>query len=160
MKVFHKRTMPIRISEAGLELIRAFEGFAAMPYRCPAGVLTVGYGHAVRASESFPRGVTEDQAATMLRQDVEDAERAVRRLLPVPLRQGQFDALVSFTYNLGAGALQRSALRRKVLRGEHAQAADEFLKWVWAGGRKLPGLIRRRTAERALYRGDSCQDLL
>lgn len=79
------------------------------------------------------------------------AERAVLRLISVPLTDGQFDALVSFTFNLGAGALQRSTLRRKVNREEHEDVPAEFLRWVWAGGRKLNGLIRRRRAEATLY---------
>ena len=83
------------------------------------------------------------------------AERAVLRLISVPLTQGQFDALVSFTFNLGAGALQRSTLRRKVNREEHADVPAEFSKWVWAGGRKMNGLIKRRKAEAELYLGNA-----
>ena len=79
------------------------------------------------------------------------AERAVLRLITVPLSDGQFDALVSFTFNLGSGALQRSTLRRKVNRQEYEDAALEFGKWVWAGGRRLKGLINRRKAEAALF---------
>ena len=75
------------------------------------------------------------------------AERAVLRLIRVRLADDQFDALVSFTFNLGAGALQRSTLRRKVNREEHGEVPPEFMRWVWAGGRKLKGLIRRRAAE-------------
>lgn len=79
------------------------------------------------------------------------AERAVLRLISAPLTDGQFDALVSFTFNLGAGALQRSTLRRKVKRGEHENVPVELMKWVWAGGRKLPGLVRTRQAEGLSY---------
>lgn len=79
------------------------------------------------------------------------AERAVLRLISVPLTDGQFDALVSFTFNLGAGALQRSTLRRKMNRGEAEDVPAEFMKWVWAGGRKLKGLIKRRCAEALLF---------
>ena len=81
------------------------------------------------------------------------AERAVLRLIRVPLEDGRFDALSSFTFNLGTGALQRSTLRRKVSREEHDAVPAEFRRWVWAGGRKLKGLIRRREAEAALYAG-------
>ena len=81
------------------------------------------------------------------------AERAVLRLIRVPLEDGRFDALSSFTFNLGTGALQRSTLRRKVNREEHDAVPAEFRRWVWAGGRKLKGLIRRREAEAALYAG-------
>lgn len=138
-------------TEDGLRLIRRFEGFSAMPYLCPAGYLTVGYGHVVKNPDAFRQPITEDEATKILTVDVETAERAVLRLISVPLTDGQFDALVSFTFNLGAGALQRSTLRRKINREDHEDAADEFLRWVWAGGRKLNGLIRRRQAEAALY---------
>ena len=78
-------------------------------------------------------------------------ERAVLRLWPVPLTQGQYDALVSFSFNLGAGALQSSTLRRKIMRGDYEGAADEFPRWVFAGGRRMVGLVRRREAKRALF---------
>jgi GH24 family phage-related lysozyme (muramidase) len=122
-------------------------------YICPAGYPTIGYGHVVNPDErqQFASGITSEQAEALLRQDVQIAERAVLRLITVPLTDGQFDALVSFTFNLGAGALQRSTLRRKVNRGDHAAVPPEFRKWVWAGGRKLEGLVRRREAEAALY---------
>ena len=96
-------------------------------------------------------GIDEATAGDLLRRDVEIAERAVLRLIRVPIDDGRFDALGSFTFNLGAGALQRSTLRRKVNREEHDAVPDEFRRWVWAGGRKLKGLIRRREAEAELY---------
>lgn len=139
------------ISAEGLALIRRFEGFSAMPYLCPAGYRTVGYGHVVRAHEDFSGGIDVAQAAALLADDAQVAERAVRRLIAVPLAQGQFDALVSFTFNVGAGALQRSALRRCVNDGRHEDAAAQFGRWVWTGGRKLTGLVARRAAEAALY---------
>ena len=114
---------------------------------------TIGYGHLITEAnkEQFLDGVDEDEALDLLRQDVIVAERAVLRLISVPLTQGQFDALVSFTFNLGAGALQRSTLRRKVNREEHADVPVELMKWVWAGGRKLKGLLKRRRSEAHLY---------
>ena len=141
------------ITPAGLALIKQFEGFSPTVYICPAGYPTIGYGHVVKPDErqQFASGITNEQAETLLRQDVQTAERTVLRLITVPLTDGQFDALVSFTFNLGAGALQRSTLRRKVNRGDHAAVPGEFGKWVWAGGRKLEGLVRRREAERILY---------
>ncbi|MFO0109292.1 MAG: lysozyme, partial [Alphaproteobacteria bacterium] len=122
-------------------------------YMCPAGYPTIGYGHLVTEAnkEQFLDGVDEDKALDLLRQDVAVAERAVLCLITVPLTDGQFDALVSFTFNLGAGALQRSTLRRKVNREEHDDVPAELMKWVWAGGRKLKGLVRRRAAEGAVY---------
>lgn len=101
--------------------------------------------------EQFKKGITEAQAKDLLRKDVQEAEHAVFRLITAPLTDNQFDALVSFTYNLGSGALQRSTLRWKVNREEHAAAPAEFMKWVWAGGRKLEGLIRRREDEANVY---------
>lgn len=91
-------------------------------------------------------------ATELLRKDAAIAERAVLRLISVPLTDGQFDALVSFTFNLGAGALQRSSLRRKVNRGEHESVPAGLMKWVWAAGMKVSGLIRRREIEGALYK--------
>lgn len=139
------------VTEDGLRLIRRFEGFSAVPYLCPAGYLTVGYGHVVKNPNAFRQPITEDEATEILVLDVAKAEKAVLRLITVPLSDGQFDALVSFTFNLGSGALQRSTLRRKVNREDHAEVPAEFLRWVWAGGKKLKGLIRRREAEAALY---------
>ena len=124
-------------------------------YVCPAAWPTIGYGHVVRNDERerFTDGIDEAEAEELLRGDVAAAERAVLRLIRVPLEDGRFDALCSFTFNLGAGALQRSTLRRKVNREEHDAVPAEFWRWVWAGGRKLKGLIRRRDAEAALYSG-------
>ena len=141
------------ITQAGIDLIKQFEGFSPTVYICPAGYPTIGYGHVVKTQEreQFADGITTEQAETLLRQDVQTAERAVLRLITVPLTDGQFDALVSFTFNLGAGALQRSTLRRRVNRGDHAAVPAEFRKWVWAGGRKLQGLVRRREAEADRY---------
>ena len=141
------------ITQAGIDLIKQFEGFSPTIYICPAGYPTIGYGHVVKPQEreQFAGGISTEQAEALLRQDVQTAERAVLRLITVPLTDGQFDALVSFTFNLGAGALQRSTLRRKVNRGDHAALPSEFRKWVWAGGSKLEGLVRRRNEEANLY---------
>ena len=141
------------ITDAGLNLIQRFEGFSPTIYICPAGYPTIGYGHVVLTGEQlrFDGGVLREEAAELLRQDVRIAESAVLRLITSPLADGQFDALVSFTFNLGAGALQRSSLRKKVNRGEHGDVPVELMKWVWSAGRKLSGLMRRRQAEGALY---------
>jgi GH24 family phage-related lysozyme (muramidase) len=141
------------ITEKGIGIIKQFEGFSPTIYICPAGYPTIGYGHVVKPQERehFAGGITPEQAEALLRQDVQTAEQAVLRLITVPLTDDQFDALVSFTFNLGAGALQRSTLRLKVNRGDHATVPTEFRKWVWAGGRKLEGLVRRRNAEATLY---------
>ncbi len=141
------------VTQEGLDLIKRFEGFSPAVYICPGGWPTIGYGHVVRGDEreQFEDGIEESIGEELLRLDVEVAERAVLRLIQVPLSDGQFDALVSFTFNLGAGALQRSTLRRKVNREEHADMPAEFLRWVWAGGRRLKGLARRRKAETKRY---------
>ena len=142
------------VTEAGLDLIKRFEGFSPKIYICPAGYPTIGYGHVVLAHEQdqFATGITQAEATELLRKDVRIAERAVLRLISLPLTDGQFDALASFTFNLGAGALQRSTLRRKVNRGEHEGIPAELMKWVWAAGKKVSGLIRRREIEGALYK--------
>ena len=141
------------VTDEGLALVKRFEGFAPEIYVCPGGWPTIGYGHLVRDGEQdgYADGIDEATAEELLRRDVAVAERAVLRLIRVPLEDGQFDALTSFAFNLGAGALQRSTLRRKVNRGEHDAVPVEFRRWVWAGGRKLKGLIRRREAEAELY---------
>lgn len=138
------------ITQDGIDLIKWFEGFSSTVYICPAGYPTIGYGHLVRSSEFFTE-ITETEAEELLRKDVESAERAVLRLVNVPLTDGQFDALVSFTFNLGGGAFQRSTLRRKVNRQAHAEVPGQLMRWVWAGGRKLKGLCIRREAESKLY---------
>ena len=138
------------ITQEGLNLIKQYEGFSSTTYLCPAGYPTIGYGHLVRAGEDFTT-LTEEAAEQLLRKDVASAERAVCRLINTPLTDGQFDALVSFTFNLGAGALQRSTLRRKVNRQTHQEVPEQLMRWVWAGGRKLRGLIRRRAAEAEHY---------
>lgn len=138
------------ITQDGIDLIKRFEGFSSTVYICPAGYPTIGYGHLVRDHETFEE-ISQEEAEALLRIDVESAERAVLRLIKVPLTDGQFDALVSFTYNLGSGALQCSTLRRKVNRQAHSEVPAQLVRWVWAGGRKLNGLIRRRAVEAKLY---------
>ncbi len=96
-----------------------------------------------RAHLPLTAGLTPAEATELLRKDVRIAERAVLRLVSVPLTDGQFGALVSFAFNLGAVALQRSTLRRKTNRGEHESVPAELMKWVWAAGKRLPGLVRR-----------------
>lgn len=139
------------ITEDGIRLIKGFESFSAVPYRCPAGIWTIGYGHTGPEVHEDTPAITLSQGEDLLMHDLQRFEQAVLRLITRPLTNGQFSALVSFTFNLGAGALQRSSLRMKCNRGEDAQMPAEFMKWVWAGGRKLPGLMRRRRAETALY---------
>lgn len=138
-----------------VELIKKWEGFQERPYLCPAGVWTVGWG-STRGLDGEPvtRGtapVTVEQAERLLRRDLVTFEAAVSRMVRVPLTDGQYGALVSFTYNLGAGRLQSSMLLRRVNEGLFDLAAREFGKWVMAGGRRLPGLVARRADERAMF---------
>lgn len=142
--------MTRRVHEAGLALIKEFEGFSPVVYRDVAGKATIGYGHLLREGEQRQQ-ISEAEAEELLLKDVAVAERAVCRLVQPHLSEGQYAALVSFTFNLGAGALQRSTLRQKVNRGEHDEVPQELLRWVWAGGRRWHGLERRRRAEAMLY---------
>ena len=144
------QTLP-QISSVGLNLIKQFEGFKATGYQCPGGFNTIGYGHVIKVGEKFPQPLSEAEAEILLLQDVAVAAKAVYRLINVPLTQGQFDALVSFTFNCGAGALQRSTLRACVNRQEHMQVPAELLKWSRVKGALSNGLMRRRMAEALLY---------
>lgn len=135
---------------AGLAYIRQFEGFRGIPYRDPIGKMTVGYGHLVRKGEYFD-GVTRDHGEQLMRQDVLLAEAVVKRHVRVPLSDSQFDALVSLVYNIGEGNFRKSTLVKKLNRGNYKAAADEFLEWEYAGGRRFDGLAQRRRAERKLF---------
>lgn len=121
---------------------------------CPAGKPTIGFGHVVLPSESFPKPITLDQARALLAADVAYVARYLNDTLP-GLNQHQFDALVSFVFNVGIGAFRTSTLRRRIFVDDFAGAASEFSRWNKAGGKILAGLIRRRNAERALFLGVS-----
>ena len=139
----------MKTSSKGIELIKEHEGFSSRAYLCPAGKWTIGYGHTggVKSGDV----ISKWQAEELLRKDVLTAERAVNRQR-LPLNQNQFDALVSFTFNLGVGSLQRSTLlRRARVNVNDPGIAAEFKKWVYGGGRVLPGLVKRRQAEATLY---------
>lgn len=140
-----------RLAPEAIDLIRAFEGFSAEVYRDSAGLATIGIGHLIRRGEAFDGPITEDRAEDLLRRDLAWARRAVQRLTRVDLDDGEFGALTSLVFNIGSGAFQRSTLRMKLNRGERRAAADEFPKWRRAGGRVIPGLVRRRAAERQLF---------
>lgn len=141
----------MEISQAGLELIKEFEGFRSNAYRDSVGVATIGYGHTkgVRMGDV----ITRAQGEAFLLGDTQHAQESVERLVTVPLTQNQYDALVSFTFNLGSGNLASSTLLKKLNDGDYQGAADEFPRWVHAGGKKLEGLVRRRNAERRLFLG-------
>lgn len=140
----------MHISTKAINLIKDFEGFKNKPYLCQGGYKTIGYGHMLKANENLEE-ITNEQAENLLESDIEIAENIVKRNIFVDLTQGQFDALVSFTFNLGSAALQRSTLRQKVNRNEHDDVPIEFMRWVYANGNILPGLVLRRRAEANLY---------
>lgn len=141
-----------RLSEQGLEFIKGWEKFRAKPYNDGTGTITVGYGHAMTKEEQDNiKQVTEEEALKLLAIDVEEAEEAVRELIEVDLSQNQFDSLVSFTFNVGGGALEGSTLRKLLNKGFYGTVADQMQRWVNADGKKLQGLVRRRRAEGVLF---------
>ena len=140
----------MKTSENGIALIKQYEGFSELPYNDGAGFITIGYGHRIKPGEDFTR-ITPLEAERLLKKDIEIAEQAISRTVFAPLSQGQFDALVSFIYNVGEHTFKYSTLCRVLNWCKYARAADEFGRWVYAGGRKLPGLIRRREAEKRLF---------
>lgn len=139
----------MKVSNNGINLVKRFEGLELKAYRDSVGILTIGYGHthAVKAGDI----ITGEQADAFLREDLQVAELTINTNVKVKLTQGQFDALVSFVFNLGSGNFVKSTLIRKLNAGDYAGAADEFGKWVNAGGKKLPGLVKRRAAEREVF---------
>lgn len=138
------------MTSQGIDLIKQIESFFSAPYWDYKG-FSIGYGHLIKNGESFT-SITENEGEKILRKDLFASERAVLRFISVSLTDGQFDALCSFTFNLGGGALQRSTLRQKLNRGEDKEdIAPEFLRWVRAGGKILRGLIKRRQIEMELF---------
>ncbi len=155
----------MKVSQRCKELIKHHEGVRLRPYRCPAKLWTVGVGHVLYPDQgrlpldqrdAFPLKAEDNRVFSgaevdgILSSDLQRFEAGIAKLFPMVLAQGQFDALVSFAFNLGLGGVQRSTLRQKVLRGE-VEAADEFLKFTRGGGKILPGLVKRRNDERALF---------
>src|SRR5271157_3051528 len=137
----------MKFSAAGMELLKRSEGFRNRVYLDVAGIPTIGYGHRLLHSDSFPNGIDEPQAANLLACDVRDAEQAVQRMVKVPLTQGQFDALVDFTFNLGASRLSGSSLLQQLNKGRYDDAAEQLLRWDHAGGEECAALKARREAE-------------
>jgi len=144
------------INEAGLHLIEEFEGLAKkLPdgriaaYPDAVNVPTIGYGHTKGVYLGMV--ITSEQAESFLQEDLRVAEAAVSHLVNVPLSDDQFSALVSFVFNLGAGALSGSTLLREVNARSYQAAAEQFLRWIHAGSQVLPGLVKRREAEQKLF---------
>ena len=133
-------------------LIKQFEGFIPHAYICPAGIKTIGYGHVITLGEQPKlQNITRTQADQLLDRDINRAISAVARNITTSLTPNQFAALISLTFNIGPAALQRSTLRQKINRNEHESVPTELMRWVWAGGRILPGLVTRRKAESLVY---------
>lgn len=156
VKPLEESSKPVTcVSEHALHMIKHHEGVRNRPYQDPIGLWTIGVGHLIGDGKSLPedwnRALTNEEVDDLLKKDLRRFEAGVLRLCPVGINQPRFDALVSFSFNVGLGNLQRSTLRRKHNRGDHAGAAKEFLKWTRAGGRVLPGLVRRRKDESILY---------
>ncbi len=149
-----------------IEMIKHHEGVRQKPYQCPALLWTVGVGHVIDPNhakvplaerkalpipDGWNRTLTMGEVDEILAQDLARFESGVRRLCPDGLSPGRFGALVSFAFNVGLGNLQRSTIRMKHNRGEYDAAAESFLMWTKAGGKELPGLVKRRKDEMALY---------
>jgi lysozyme len=166
----------VKLSKAGEDLMHKYEGFRSRPYLCPAHIWTIGYGHVLYQDQirlpvvrvegketpmirkEMPlkpednRVWTKTEIDELFRADVGTFERGVLRLVPgVVGRQGSFDALVSISFNFGLGNLQRSTIRMRANRGDWAGAAEAFRVWTKGGGKVLPGLVKRREAEIALF---------
>ncbi len=143
----------MKISQDGINLIKRFEGVRFKPYRCPAGLWTVGVGHLIgdgkQLPDSYNKTFTEREVDEILRQDLARFERGVTMQFPMSYRftQGMFDALVSFSFNLGLGTLQRSTVRSALLRYDKDKAGESLLKYCRAGGKILKGLQLRRQEE-------------
>jgi lysozyme len=144
----------MKMTKAGLDLIKQWEGFRAKAYRCPAGVWTIGFGHTSMAGKpDVKQGmvISKAEGERVLLNDLKVYEAGVRSAIKVNLTPNQYSACVSLCYNIGVGAFRRSSVARFCNRGQWKNAADAFALWNKAGGRVLPGLVRRRAAEAALF---------
>jgi lysozyme len=159
----------VKVSKEAIEGIKKDEGVRTKPYRCPALLWTVGVGHVIDPNHikvkfderkniplppEWDRVLSMAEVDAILAADLATFERGVLRLCPSGLTQGRFDALVSFSFNVGLGNLQRSTIRMKHNRGDFEGAAEGFMAWTKAGGKELPGLVKRRKHERALYESE------
>lgn len=156
----------MQISEPGLELLKQWEGFELKVYKDSAGLPTIGVGHLITKSEQssgniviagvpvqYANGLTDQQALDLLSQDVQPAENSVNNGVKVDLNQNQFDALVSFTFNVGVGAFTSSTLLKVLNQGQYDQVPDQLRRWNKAGGKVVQGLVNRRENEVKLWNG-------
>ena len=139
----------MKISNNGLDLVKHFEGCELKAYLCPAGVWTIGYGHTKGVQEGDEW--SESHAEHMLEVEMEEYEQYINDLVEVELNQNQFDAMVSWVYNLGVGNLQASTLLKVLNAGDYAGVPEQIMRWNKAGGKVLEGLTRRRQAEADLF---------
>ena len=140
----------MKVNFVGKDLIKKYEGCKLEAYKCPAGIWTIGYGHT--GQDVFEgKTITQQEADSLLSKDLTRFEKFLNRIIKVPINQNQFNALASFTYNLGMGALQNSTLLKKLNNNDFIGAANEFDRWVYANGKKLEGLIKRRKEEKELF---------
>lgn len=136
-----------------VEMIKEFESLELEPYICPAGKLTVGYGHCITKTSPYNRRITEAEANMLLSKDIADSAKTVLRYCKTKLTKYQLDALSSFVMNVGPGNFQKSTLLKRLNENLMIGAAKEFEKWIYGNGKKLPGLVRRRKMERELFEG-------
>ena len=146
----------MKVSDKCVNMIKHHEGFVRKPYQDPIGLWTVGVGHLIGDGKSLPKEwkgkvLTDEEVDELLFEDLERFEIGIERLSKVHLSQGQFDALVSFSFNVGLGNFQSFPTRALPIWGDYEGAADEFWKWRRAGGKILPGLVKRRADEKALF---------
>ena len=136
-------------SQNGIEFIKSFEGCVLKAYPDAVGIWTIGYGHTNRVTSGMT--ITAAQAESYLKSDLSKTENFVNSCVTIELSQNMFDALISFAFNVGNGALKRSTLLRKLNQGDTNGAAKEFDRWIYAGKKILPGLVKRRSAEKELF---------
>lgn len=140
----------LKISENGIRLIKNFEGYRLQAYKCPRRVWTIGYGHTGQEVQQNMK-ITPEQAEKYLKTDLIVHSNNVLKSVTVPLTQNQFDALVSFEYNVGYYALRGSTLLKLLNQGKYKEASEQFTRWVYSGKTVLPGLVKRRNAEKELF---------
>jgi len=144
---------PCSADNALYSLIRRFEGFSPYTYLDSAGKPTIAFGHLIKRGEVFEEPITSQQAQTLLENDLKAAVGGVNKAVKVQMRQNQFDGLSSFAFNVGTGTLQKSTLLKKVNAGKDVEVPPQFLRYSYAGGKRLNGLVVRRQAEANLYAG-------
>lgn len=157
----------LELSQEGLDLIKSFEGWESRSYDDGVGYQTIGYGHKLTRREkrtgwietdygrvNWREGITKEQGEEILLLDVKDAEHGVSNHVNVRLKQCEYDALVSWTFNLGSGALNSSTMLERLNNRDYESVPSEMKRWVYAGGNKLAGLVRRRKAEALLFQGE------